>query len=197
MVLSLGVIVVLMFAVVGPTGLCTINPEDSQQGRVHEVDAATFLDMEARSSGVAVRMPDLPEGWYTNSARREALGGENGATVGFVSPDEGYIASTQTNLSLEDAVKNFDGHFRAEERTGTIDGVDYIVKISDDRDVRDLWAADLGDVRLLLSGTAATEEYETLLKAFIDAEPIEHAQDADGAEGQDAGGAEEEGTSQQ
>ena len=42
-------IVVIMLVAVGATGLCTFNPGKPEQGPVQEVDARTFLDMEARS----------------------------------------------------------------------------------------------------------------------------------------------------
>src|SRR5690625_6954074 len=60
MMLSLGVIVVGMVAVVGTTGLCTINPETSDLSAVREVDGKAFLDMEARGAQGAIRVPDVP-----------------------------------------------------------------------------------------------------------------------------------------
>ncbi|QCB28130.1 hypothetical protein CENDO_04195 [Corynebacterium endometrii] len=169
MILSIGVIVVAMFAVVGATGLCTINPEDSQQGPVREVDARSFLDLEARSTGIAIRIPEVPEGWYTNSARRQSLAGELASTVGFVSPNDGYVSATQTNVGLPEAAKQFDGNFRPDERTVDVEGVEATVYSSEDEEVRPVWAADLGDVRLVLSGSASEADFTTVLESFIDA----------------------------
>src|SRR5699024_11981263 len=47
MILSLGVIVIGMLAVVGATGLCTINPETSDLSAVREVDGEAFLDLRS------------------------------------------------------------------------------------------------------------------------------------------------------
>ena len=77
MMLSLGVIVVGMVAVVGATGLCTINPETSDLSAVREVDGAEFLGLEARTPhGAGIRVPDVPQDWVANSARRAAIAQE-------------------------------------------------------------------------------------------------------------------------
>lgn len=178
MILSLGVIVIAMFLVVGATGLCTVNPEDSRQGPVREVDARTFLDMEARSTGIAIRIPEVPEGWHTNSARRQSIAGELASTVGFVSPEDGYVAASQSNVAMPDVAKQYDGHFRPDEREIDVDGVKVTIYSSDEKDVRPVWGADLGDVRLVMSGSASEADYTTVLKAFIHAPKAEAVTDA-------------------
>lgn len=71
MVLSLGLMLIIIFVVVGTTGLCSFNPGDPKQGKVTTVvDDATFLTMEAQQAGYPVRIPELPDGWTPNSAKR-------------------------------------------------------------------------------------------------------------------------------
>src|SRR5690625_2273835 len=82
MMLSLGVIVVGMVAVVGTTGLCTINPETSDLSAVREVDGKAFLDMEARGAQGAIRVPDVPADWVANSARRAGIAQQPASVVG-------------------------------------------------------------------------------------------------------------------
>lgn len=172
--LSLAVIVVGMLAVVGGTGLCSINPETSDLSAVREVDGAAFLDLEARAAeGEAIRIPDVPEDWVANSARRASVANAPSSVVGWVTPQEGYLASWQTHVAMDDALAGFDEHFREETETINIDGQDVIVASTEERNVRDVWAFDMGDERVLLSGTASDEEFTELVRAFLAVEPVE------------------------
>lgn len=174
MILSLGVIVIGMLAVVGATGLCTINPETSDLSAVREVDGEAFLDLEARAAqGAAIRIPDVPEDWVTNSARRASLGQEPSSVVGWVTPEESYLSSWQTQVPLDDALANFDGHFRENTETITVDGQEVTVASSPENNVRDVWAFDLEDERVLLTGTATDEEFTELVRGFLAVEPVD------------------------
>lgn len=174
MMLSLGVIVVGMLAVVGGTGLCTINPETSDLSAVREVDGEAFLDLEARAAqGAAIRIPDVPEDWVANSARRASVAQSPSSVVGWITPQEGYLSSWQTQVSLDDALAGFDEHFREETETINIDGQDVIVASTEERNVRDVWAFDMEDERVLLSGTASEEEFTELVRAFLVVDPVE------------------------
>ncbi|MGO1572326.1 DUF4245 domain-containing protein [Corynebacterium casei] len=174
MMLSLGVIVVGMLAVVGGTGLCTINPETSDLSAVREVDGEAFLDLEARAAqGAAIRIPDVPEDWVANSARRASVAQSPSSVVGWVTPQEGYLSSWQTQVSLDDGLAGFDEHFREETETINIDGQDVIVASTEERNVRDVWAFDMEDERVLLSGTASEEEFTELVRAFLAVDPVE------------------------
>ncbi|MGO3775684.1 MAG: DUF4245 domain-containing protein [Corynebacterium casei] len=174
MMLSLGVIVVGMLAVVGGTGLCTINPETSDLSAVREVDGEAFLDLEARAAqGAAIRIPDVPEDWVANSARRASVAQSPSSVVGWITPQEGYLSSWQTQVSLDDGLAGFDEHFREETETINIDGKDVIVASTEERNVRDVWAFDMEDERVLLSGTASEEEFTELVRAFLAVDPVE------------------------
>lgn len=174
MMLSLGVIVVGMLAVVGGTGLCTINPETSDLSAVREVDGEAFLDLEARAAqGAAIRIPDVPEDWVANSARRASVAQSPSSVVGWVTPQEGNLSSWQTQVSLDDALAGFDEYFREETETINIDGQDVIVASTEERNVRDVWAFDMEDERILLSGTASGEEFTELVRAFLAVDPVE------------------------
>ncbi|MGP6173663.1 DUF4245 domain-containing protein [Corynebacterium sp. A21] len=172
MLLSVGVVVLVMVLMVGFTGMCTWNPGAPKQGPVQEVDAETFTSMEARAMNFPVRFPENPEGWVTNSARRSFLGNTPAVTVGWVTVDGGYLQLTQSGELLEDAVKGIDPDPRTLERTQDIAGEEVQIYSSEDNDVRDLWAVDLEDVRILLTGAGTDEEFSTLLEAVIETEPL-------------------------
>ncbi len=173
--LSVGVILIMMFVAVGATGLCSINPEKS--GPVQDVDAATFLEMEARGNGAVIREPALPEGWQPNAARRKQMGAETGSVVSWLTPHEGYVESAQTQLALGDVPSAYDSHYRAHSEHREVAGHDVEILSSDDKDVRPLWITDLGDARLVLTGSASDADYETALTAFAKAEPLKIAED--------------------
>ncbi len=178
MLLSLGVVVVMMLVVVGATGLCTINPEESEYARTNPVDASTFLDLESRSTETSLRNPQLPEGWVPNSARRSAVAGEQAAVVGWVTADDGFVSSTQTGVELDDALSNFDGQYRPEVRELDVDGTPVRVLSADEHGVRELWGFDLGDARVILTGSASDEDFATVVRAFAAVEPLPGAQQA-------------------
>ena len=168
-------IIVLMVVAVGATGLCSFNPGAPEQGPVQEVDAKTFLDLEARGVDFAVRYPEMPEGWVTNSARRTMLGGQPAPTVGWVTPDRGFIQLTQTGVDAKEAAEGADGKPRTLDRTEDIDGHSVEVYTSDDKDVRDLWVVDAGDARLVLTGAGEASEFEELISTALATAPIQAA----------------------
>ena len=173
--LTVGVILIMMFLAVGATGLCSINPEKS--GPVQNVDAATFLEMEARGSGAVIREPVMPEGWQPTAARRKEMGGESGAVVSWLTAEEGYVESAQTQLALGDVPSAYDSNYRGNSERREVAGHDVEILSSDDKDVRPLWITDLGDARLVLTGSASDADYETALTAFAEAEPLQIAED--------------------
>lgn len=172
MVYSIGAVALVMVLFVAPTGLCSWNPGAPEQGPVQEVDAETFTAMEARVVSYPVVMPESPEGWITNSARRGSVDDTQAVVVGWVTTDGGFLQLTQTEETIEDAVVGYDSDPRELERTLDVSGQEVQVYTSDENDVRDLWVTDLGDSRALISGAGTDEEFITLLEATIAAEPI-------------------------
>lgn len=183
MILSLGAIVVMMVVGVGATGLCTFDPGNPENGPVPTADAPAFLNMEAAGASYPVRLPEVPEGWTANSARRAAVGGQPSPTVGYITDKEGYLQLTQTDLPVAEAVRGYDGEVRDRDQTIDVAGTPTEVYTSPDREVRDLWVADLGDARLLISGAATEEEFRTLIEVTAKAQPLRSASGAAGSEG--------------
>ncbi len=161
-----------MFAAVGLTGMCTFNPGSPERGEVPQVDAGTFISMEARGMDFAVRQPALPEGWVTNSARRSMVDDTPAPVIGYVTPDGGYLQLTQTGEDTPDAVEGYDGRWRDLAETYLVDGREVGVYTSAEKDVRDLRVVDLGDARALISGAATDEEFNQLISTTIAAAPL-------------------------
>lgn len=173
MLINVVVIVVLMLVGVGATGLCTYNPGTPKNGPVQEVDAETFLGMEARATNFPVRFPQAPEGWVTNSARRTMIDGQPAPVVGWVTKDGGFLQLTQTGADLDTAVASVDGKLRPEERTEQVDGHEVRILLSDDADTRPIWALDAGDARFILTGAGTDAEFTELVRAALQAQPLQ------------------------
>ncbi|MCG7253538.1 hypothetical protein CKJ81_06340 [Corynebacterium hadale] len=170
--LNMVLIVVIMLVAVGATGLCTFNPGKPEQGPVQEVDARTFLDMEARSVNFPVVYPEAPAGWVTNSARRAMIEQAPAPTVGWVTADGGYLQLTQTGAPLDKAVRGADQKPRELQRSVDVGGTEAQVYTSASDDVRDLWAVDAGQSRFLVTGAGTEEEFRALIEAALTAAPL-------------------------
>lgn len=122
-----------------------------------------------------VRYPEMPEGWVTNSARRSMLGGQPAPTVGWITPDRGFIQLTQTGVDAEEAAKGADEKPRTLDRSEEIDGRSVEIYTSEEKDVRDLWVVDAGDARLVLTGAGEASEFEELISTALATAPIQAA----------------------
>ncbi len=170
--MSLIVTGVIMVGAVGFTGLCTFNPGAPEQGQIPDVDVSTFISMEARGMDFAVRQPQTPEGWTTNSARRSMIDDTPASVIGYVTAGGGYIQLTQTSEENAAAVEGFDGRWRDLTETYTVAGTEVEVYTSAEDDVRDVRVVDLGDARVLLSGAATSEEFDELISNTVAAQPL-------------------------
>ena len=176
---SLVVLLVAMFLTVGFTGLCSFDPgEADRSGPVQEVDAASVLQMDARSLDIPIRNPEMPEGWVPNSARRVMVGGEPSSLVGWVVNGENYISLTQTGADFKVATQP-DDSLREETDTETTGDVEWHIFTGED--ARPLWVADLGDVRLAIETMASQEQTRTAAEKIAATEPIDVEDAADGA----------------
>ncbi|QPK83912.1 DUF4245 domain-containing protein [Corynebacterium qintianiae] len=172
MMINVAVIIVAMLVVVGFTGLCTFNPGAPEQGPVQEVDARSFVELESRAVDFPVRYPEMANEWTTNSARRAMLGGEPAPVIGWVTPGGGFVQMTQTGAPLDDAVRGIDANPRQLSNTEEVGGTEVQVYSSKESDVRDVWAVDTGDARLLFTGAATPEEFKQLIGVAVSTPPL-------------------------
>lgn len=179
LIISLGILMVVMVFSVGFTGLCSVNPGPADRsGPVQEVDIDTILRTDARGLGIPVRLPSLPDDWQPNSGRRVMVDKEPSSNAGWVIDGKAFLSVTQTAVTVEDALED-DGGDRTQSdeftvpASGSSTGKPVTWQIWTGDDVRRIWVADLGDVRLLISGTATDEQYRTLAEAVTKAQPLE------------------------
>lgn len=182
LLISLGVLGVVMAFSVGFTGMCSYNPGPADtSGQVNEVDIDTILDTDARSLSFPVRNPDMPESWQPNSGRRTSLDGEPSSMAGWVIDETYYVSLTQTSVELDDAVADVDDELREEtgDHTSRASGVtaeqagDTVTwRIFTGDDARPVWAADLGESTVLLSGTATGDQYREMADKVVTTDPV-------------------------
>ncbi|KKO81756.1 hypothetical protein WU86_07675 [Corynebacterium xerosis] len=171
MTMTLVVLGLAMILTVGFTGLCSFNPGTPDNGPVREVDSSAFLRMETQRADYPVREPASPEGWQPNSVRAGMAGEHITTILGFVTANGDYVHALQTSAPADDLPA--DGKARISDGTVDVDGVTWVKKEGVDPNTRRTWVADLGDVRILLEGSANDEEYRTLAKAMQDAPILE------------------------
>ncbi|GAA4796174.1 DUF4245 domain-containing protein [Corynebacterium canis] len=169
--MTLLVLLVLMLLSVGFTGLCSFNPGAPENGPVRAVDARQFLDLEARAMKFPVRLPEVPEGWTANSARRTSVNQQPAPVIGWVTKDGAYLQLTQTDAPVDKAIKTIKEP-SDEVDPVTVAGQSFRHFVPTDGSGDDTWIADLGDVRFIILGTAGDQEFEQLASAAVRAQPI-------------------------
>lgn len=173
MVWSLVILMAICAAFAGIAGLCTFSPSGPQQGPIPEFDAEASLRQDARSLDFAIRSPEVPEGWTSNSGRVESFAGTSSSHVGWVTGERSFVELVQTDAPLED-LRRVGGGPRSSMSMIPVAGREWTVFTGDD--VRPVWAVDLGDARVAVTGSAATSDLEALAAAVQDAEPLPREQ---------------------
>jgi len=173
MVWSLVILMAICAAFAGIAGLCTFSPSGPQQGPIPEFDAEASLRQDARSLDFAIRSPEVPEGWTSNSGRVESFAGTSSSHVGWVTGERSFVELVQTDAPLED-LRRVGGGPRPSMSMIPVAGREWTVFTGDD--VRPVWAVDLGDARVAVTGSAATSDLEALAAAVQDAEPLPREQ---------------------
>jgi hypothetical protein len=157
---SLGIVLVIIFIV----------PRDDSN-RIQPVDYKSIAMEAETSSGKEIVAPELPQGWWSNSARWSARPADGVATwySGFVGPKNQYIGLTQafginpTWLALELKSSAETGTVAIGDSTWTIYEAleqsnpkktkDFIMVLKNDSDA------------ILLYGTGTTQDFESIAKS--------------------------------
>lgn len=173
MVWSLIPLVIACLLIAGIASQCSLSPGGPTQGPIPNFDVDAALQYDASELNFPIRNPRVPEGWTPNSGSRQSIAGDQGgdvSNVGFISDAGRYIKLTQSSASEEVLVPFAVGEARYASGTESIDGAEWIVY--DQEGSEAVWVTDLGDVRLLVTGSGSTEEFTTLAAATTSAEPL-------------------------
>lgn len=166
---SVVVLMVICGLFAGVAGLCTFSPSGPEQGQIPQFDADASLRQDARSLEYPIRSPEVPADWTANSGRVQGFAGTTSSHVGWVTGERSYVELVQSDAP-EDAFRSLNGGPRPERTMVPIAGREWTVLTGDD--VRPVWVLDLDDVRVAVTGSAPTDQFETLAVAVQDAQPL-------------------------
>ncbi|MFI8569651.1 DUF4245 domain-containing protein [Rhodococcus sp. NPDC078407] len=174
MVWSLIPLVIACLLIAGIASQCSLSPGGPTQGPIPNFDVNSALQYDASEIGFPVRNPEVPDEWTPNSGSRATISGDSGGpatTVGYITGTGAYLQLTQSTAS-EELLVPFVGGSETLYASGTqnVSGRDWVVY--GEEGARNYWVSDFGDVRILLGGSATTEEFTTLAEAIEVSEPL-------------------------
>ena len=173
MTLSLIPLVAICVLFAALASQCSFAPFGPKAGPVPYFDIDAALQSDAASLDFPIRDPELPPDWRSNSGSRGEVAGDQGGEV-----EHGGLYHRKRALPATHAERGDRGDARAVRggrppvRDGhrTAGGANWVVYAEDGSEP--IWVADLGDVRVLVTGSADHEEFATLADAALRAEPI-------------------------
>jgi hypothetical protein len=165
MLVAIGVLVVIVLVIGGLSrgfGFAPTGPTVDPTG-IPVVDAPTELRGLAPSVPFALRTPSAPEGWRSNSVAAEPVSrtDRKQVRVGYLTAGSHYLQLLQSDAT-EEALLAAQAGTRQLVAQGTQDVAGQRWVVYGTRPGEPVWIADLGTVRLVISGTATDDEYRAL-----------------------------------
>ena len=182
---SIAPLVLACIVLAGMLGMCSFQPSGPGQGQVPPYDAVAALRADAAALGFPVRLPQLPEGWHSNSGDRGGIeGGRTDpasgqqlravtSTVGYITPTGMYLALTQSNADEDKLV----GSIKTDvypSGAQDVNGVKWVVYQGGEAEP--VWTTRLGGptrpAQVAITGAGSTEEFRTLAAATQTQPPL-------------------------
>lgn len=171
--LSMVPLVLIVLVVVGVAGMCSFSPggPSIDPPAVPTVDATERLGRAAPAVPFPVRAPELPPGWRATSASVDRVGAEpetpQAVRVGWRTPGGNYLRLSQSSAGEAELVAFETGQRAAP--TGAVQAAGRTwVRYPGPR-AEQAWVSDLGEVRLLITGSDTEEQFRTLAAATLNA----------------------------
>ncbi|MGQ9348228.1 DUF4245 domain-containing protein [Mycolicibacterium gilvum] len=187
---SVAPLVLACVVLAGVLGMCSFAPTGPGAGPVPDYDAPAGLQADADALKIPIRVPQLPEGWQSNSGSRKGI--EAGRTdpvsgqrvravasvVGYLTPSGMYLSLTQSNADEDKLVASFSSEMVP---TGVedVDGVRWVVYQGGERDGKPnepVWTAEVrgptGPAQLAVTGAGSADEYRMLAAATQSQPPL-------------------------
>jgi hypothetical protein len=168
-------LVLIVLALAGLSKACSFSPGGPSAGAPPSVDVTAALSAGARTANFPLRLPALPAGWVSNSGNRHTVAGAQGGVVedtGWISPKGSYLRLAQSSAGEDALMSDEVGSMRKASGTTSAGGRDWVVYSQQDAEA--VWVANLGDVRILITGGGGAEEFQTLATATVQAVPLQH-----------------------
>ncbi|MGW5055119.1 DUF4245 family protein [Actinokineospora sp. NPDC004072] len=144
----------------------SIEPES-----VPTVDLTASLQSSARTVGFPVRLPAVPAQWRANSSSTSAVPPVSVVVrAGWLTPER-FVQLSQSGAGVVDLVRvETERDDPGASGSVTVDGTQWTVYPGRRKEVA--WVTDLGDVRLLITGTGTEAEFRALAQAAQQAAPL-------------------------
>ncbi len=173
MVGALAVLAVVVLVVARVSRGCTFSPGGPtvDAGSLPVVDAPAELRELAPHVEFPVRIPAVPAQWRANSLDRDTVGEVTAVRTGFVTPEGRYLRLLQSDapeaalLAVEAGTDPVPGRGVVD-----VDGQQWGAYGRDGQEPT--WIADLGDVRLLITGSGSEADFRTLAVAAVTGEVL-------------------------
>jgi hypothetical protein len=170
MLMTMLPLVVIAFIFAGVASQCSFNPGGPQAGVAPHFDASRALGIDAETLDFPIRIPQVPTGWQPNSGEREDIPGEGTVTsVGYVTAANRFIRFSQANISADALAKHHLGSEALPQGTRDVGGRTWTVYQAPESEP--LWVADLGDVRVAMTGSGTENEFTELANTILNTAP--------------------------
>ncbi|EME20409.1 DUF4245 domain-containing protein [Rhodococcus triatomae] len=171
---SLIPLVLFIVIIAGIARSCSFSPGGPTSGPVPQFDINAALTFDAAELDFPIRNPAVPDTWQPNSGSRGTATGDGGgdvSTVGYITGTGTYLQLSQSSATEEALVPWVAGERRAPTGADFHDGNSWV--LYDEQGSEPIWVTDLGDVRVLVTGSGSVDEFATLATAVGQAEPID------------------------
>jgi hypothetical protein len=162
---AVGLLVLIVLLVAGVGRSCTFAPTgptvDPASGPV--VDAAGQLRALAGSTPFPLRVPAVPADWRANAVDTERVGGERAVRTGYLTPAGRYLRVVQSAASEADLVASEAQGAPVAAGPFPVGGTTWVTYTDDTREP--IRVADLGAVRVLVTGSGGDDDVRTLAAA--------------------------------
>ncbi|MFF0817437.1 DUF4245 domain-containing protein [Rhodococcus sp. NPDC003318] len=170
---SLIPLVLFMVVIAGIARSCSFSPGGPTAGPVPQFDTNSALEFDAAELDFPIRNPTVPDTWQPNSGSRGTATGAGGgdvSTVGYITDAGRYVQLSQSSATEEALVPWVAGDPRASTGAEQFAGNSWVQYPEEGSEP--IWVTDLGDVRVLITGSGSTEEFGQLAEAVGQARPL-------------------------
>lgn len=170
---SLVPLVLFIVVIAGIARSCSFSPGGPTAGPVPQFDVAAALTFDASDVDFPIRNPVVPAGWQPNSGSRGTVSGDGGgdvSTVGYITEAGRYLQLSQSAATEDEVVAWVAGGPRAASGAEQVAGESWVQFTEEGSEP--IWVTDLGDVRVLITGSGSTGEFRDLADAIGAAEPL-------------------------
>lgn len=143
------------------------GPDDS---KIPTFDVSDSLAIDARTQAYPIRDPQVPDDWHGNSGSTLPLDGGVVTNVGWLNSEGSYIQLSQTAAPEAALIADLGGPDALGKGTRDFDGQQWVIYSNPEN--KEIWATDLGDVRVGIVSRGSEAAMVTLAEAVLAAQPL-------------------------